>query len=269
MSLPESLVLPDIVELPSGLKLEALLTPPVLLTPPQSSKIPGKVAICLHPWSRLGGNMNDPVLRSLDHPLSSRLGFHVIRFNSRGVGRSSGWASLNGIQEVEDLKELVKYAVEKVGNVTDVALIGYSNGSLPASMHPLLPPPIRTSHILISYPFGPRGALTLFNSRAYQQGLENTLRSPGARVLLVYGDEDDFTSISSYDKWVDGLQKTAQQSCGPLTGTVANLSPVGLGSSSNPEKRLKVVPVKGATHFWMGSASRELLHHVVSFLEAL
>jgi uncharacterized protein len=56
---------PKIIELPSGLKLEASLTPPSPVTEldeergatAQSGK---RLAVCLHPWARLGGNMNDP-----------------------------------------------------------------------------------------------------------------------------------------------------------------------------------------------------------------
>jgi hypothetical protein len=56
---------PRIIELPSGLKLEACLTPPGPVTELDeergAAQLPGKrLAVCLHPWARLGGNMNDP-----------------------------------------------------------------------------------------------------------------------------------------------------------------------------------------------------------------
>jgi uncharacterized protein len=47
----------------------------------------------------------------------------VLRFNSRGVGSSSGWASFTGYREAEDLQELVQYVMQKLGNVGDIALI--------------------------------------------------------------------------------------------------------------------------------------------------
>ena len=44
----------EIVELPGGLKLEASLACP--LRHYQENKL----AVCLHPWSWLGGSMDDP-----------------------------------------------------------------------------------------------------------------------------------------------------------------------------------------------------------------
>jgi len=62
---PLSEIFPKILELPSGLKLEASLTPPGPVTEMDEERgmatLPGKrLAVCLHPWSRLGGNMDDP-----------------------------------------------------------------------------------------------------------------------------------------------------------------------------------------------------------------
>jgi uncharacterized protein len=56
---------PKIIELPSGLHLEASLTPPSPVTELDEERganaLSGKrLAVCLHPWARLGGNMNDP-----------------------------------------------------------------------------------------------------------------------------------------------------------------------------------------------------------------
>jgi hypothetical protein len=60
---------PNIIELPSGLKLEATLTPPSPVTELDEERgataLSGKrLAVCLHPWARLGGNMNDPCVSS-------------------------------------------------------------------------------------------------------------------------------------------------------------------------------------------------------------
>jgi uncharacterized protein len=56
---------PRIIQLPSGLKIEASLTPPGPVTDMDEERgaatLPGKrLAICLHPWARLGGNKDDP-----------------------------------------------------------------------------------------------------------------------------------------------------------------------------------------------------------------
>ena len=63
------------------------------------------------------------VLQALVHPLTHYLKFHVLRYNARGVGRSSGWKSFTGLQEGEDLRELVQYALKRLGDVRQVAFI--------------------------------------------------------------------------------------------------------------------------------------------------
>ena len=49
------------------------------------------------------------MLQLLTEPLIER-GYDVLRYNSRGVGKSTGWASFTGSREAEDLKELVQWA---------------------------------------------------------------------------------------------------------------------------------------------------------------
>ncbi|VDB85659.1 unnamed protein product [Peniophora sp. CBMAI 1063] len=239
-----TLYLPDILQLPSGLKVEAHLTQP------QHNSIKGtrKLAVCSHPWSRLGGSMHDPVLVALDEPLS-RLGYHVLRFNSRGVGGSSGWASWTAFQEGKDLEELVQHVAEMLGGVQDVALIGYSNGCLSTSLHPVLASPIRTSHVLISYPLDVRGWLTLFNGRQFQSRLEELVWRPDSRMLLVFGDRDEFTGVASYEKWSATLQELASPD-----------------ATTSDASHLKVVRVDGGSHFWGGRALRSLLAAIEGFL---
>jgi hypothetical protein len=61
---------PSIVELQSGLKLEATITPPGPVTEMDEERgaaaLPGqRLAICLHPWARLGGNKDDPCVSEI------------------------------------------------------------------------------------------------------------------------------------------------------------------------------------------------------------
>jgi len=277
---------PRIIDLPSGLKLEATLTPPGPVTDMDEERgvatLPGKrLAVCLHPWARLGGNMNDPVLQALVHPLTHYLKFHVLRYNARGVGRSSGWKSFTGLQEGEDLRELVQYALKRLGDVREVVLIGYSNGALAASMHPLLPVPLRTTHVLISYPLGPRGLLTAFRTRTYQRALEDLVRQPAARILLCQGDADDFTGAEDYDTWAEALGKLAVEGDGPGQGEgeggegqrEADDEEEGdaedEGESWSADRGgngLEVVRIPDASHFWGGQAMRGLIEAVTQFL---
>ncbi|KAH8100988.1 alpha/beta-hydrolase [Cristinia sonorae] len=228
------------IQLPSGQILEASLSVP----PERLSVTPArKLAVCLHPWSWLGGRMDDPVLQTVKKPLLER-GYYVLRYNSRGVGKSSGWPSLTGTSEAQDLQDLVQWALQAIEGVQHVLIFGYSHGSLITSLFPLLPSPLKTSHILLSYPLGPRSWLTAFRGKYYTDTLNALLHDPNANILVVYGDQDEFTGAGSYDTWVDGLEEEAH---GEGRGT------------------LRVERVDGATHFWTdANGAREQMVEIVT-----
>jgi alpha/beta superfamily hydrolase len=186
--------------------------------------------------------------------------YHVLRFNSRGVGRSTGWASFTGFNEGKDLEALVQWALQAaVKNVETLVLIvcprlfslillvkflqGYSHGSLITSLHPVLPHPIKTSHILLSYPLGARGLITLFRTNTYATKLRELVKHPDTRVLIIFGNNDEFTSEASYDLWVEGLVKDVDR-----------------------KDSLKVVKVEGGSHFWSGETGREMGRAIESWL---
>ncbi|KAF9446303.1 alpha/beta-hydrolase [Macrolepiota fuliginosa MF-IS2] len=217
------------VSLPTGVSLEA-----DLLKPNGLDENGCKLAICLHPWSWLGGQKDDPVLASLVDPLLERK-YYVLRYNSRSVGKSTGFSSFTGFSEAEDLKALVQWALSQIENITSVVFIGYSHGSLISTLHPALPAPIRTSHVLLSYPLGPRGWLTLFRTSYYQDQLEGLLKDDRSNILAIFGDGDEFTSISSYKEWTEKLKEAVQGS-----------------------DRLRIVEIENASHFWRGRSGLEL-----------
>lgn len=132
----------------SGIVLEYKYAPPDQI-------IPGKngLAVLLHPWSRLGGSLNDPcvsspiicttiiladasarlisaplystphrTLRAMVAPLKER-NYHVLRFNSRGVGHSSGNSSWTGLPEAKDLEELVRWGLNTYPDVSTLLLV--------------------------------------------------------------------------------------------------------------------------------------------------
>lgn len=183
--------------------------------------------------------MYDPTLKLLTRLLQDK-NYYVIRYNSRGVGKSSGWPSLTGKAEGEDLKALVQNFLAEKPEIDSLTVIGYSHGSLIASLHPVLNPKLKTSHILLSYPISPRGLLTMFHTGMYSSALHNTLCNPDARLLLIYGDKDEFTSKSKYDEWVDTLMRTD-----------------GL------KAKFDVVPVTDANHFWQSDSARTALQQAV------
>ncbi|KAG8213216.1 hypothetical protein J3R82DRAFT_11681 [Butyriboletus roseoflavus] len=48
----------------------------------------------------------------------------------------------------------------------------------------------------------------MFHSRMYSSALTSLLRDVRARLLIVHGDRDDFTSHSQYDTWTKSLKMT-------------------------------------------------------------
>jgi len=234
----------ELVDLPSGLALETSLYVPELHGDSTSSEDKGLI-VCLHPWSRLGGYMDDGLLSDHTDLFVREHKYHVLRYNSRGVGKSSGWASFNGLTEGDDLKELVQWALRTISSVKSLVLLGYSHGSLITTLHPVLPPEIKTSHILLSYPLGARPFLTLFNSNIYAQKLQDLLRDSRSNVLVIYGNRDEFTSDSRYGRWVEELKK------------------------DRTEDRLRVVRVEGANHFWGGRFGPELAGIISDWLPSL
>ena len=104
-------------------------------------------------------------------------------------------------------------------------------------MHPVLDN-VKTSHILLSYPIGPRGFLTLFNSSSYTRALNDLVHHPRSNVLIIFGDCDEFTSQSKYQAWAAGLEA----------------------------ENVEIHEVEGASHFWHGSSARKLAEIVGKWL---
>ena len=51
-----------------------------------------------------------------------RRSYHVLRFNSRAVGGSTGWSSFTGASEAKDLQALVQWGLETVPDVRSVVV---------------------------------------------------------------------------------------------------------------------------------------------------
>ena len=73
------------------------------------------------------------------HPLTHYLKYHVLRYNARGVGLSSGWKSFTGLQEGEDLRELVRYVLKRLDDVRQVVFIVRVPPLPPYTSSPALP----------------------------------------------------------------------------------------------------------------------------------
>ncbi|KAF8591200.1 hypothetical protein K439DRAFT_1402857 [Ramaria rubella] len=207
-----------------------------LFSPSDEANVATRLAVFTHPWSPLGGSMHDPVLQVLRPVFLSR-GFHVLLYNAR--------FSFTGVSEAEDLKELVMGTMNTLGDqINCVVLLGYSHGSLISSLHPLLPPPIKTYHILLSYPMSVRGLITFFRGPTYEAALKNLVQHPGSDILVLYGDHDQFTSVQRYERWLSELE-------------------------SETKGQFNSVMIQGGDHFWRGRAEEEMSNTVAGWLDEI
>jgi alpha/beta superfamily hydrolase len=89
-------------------------------------QVPG-IVIC-HPHPLRGGDMENNVVRALAEAFAA-VGFAVLRFNFRGVGRSTGRYA-EGIGEQEDVKAALAWLMAQPGIDADrLFLAGYSFGA--------------------------------------------------------------------------------------------------------------------------------------------
>ena len=93
---------------------------------PQKAK-DAPIAIVLHPHPQFGGTMNNKVVYNL-HYAFLNMGFTVLRFNFRGVGRSQGEYD-QGIGELSDAAAALDYLQALNPNAKHCWVAGFSFGS--------------------------------------------------------------------------------------------------------------------------------------------
>ncbi|CAO1615064.1 unnamed protein product [Parajaminaea phylloscopi] len=194
------------------------------------------VAVVAHPYGSLGGSMADATVIAVTNTLV-RAGFRVVRFNSRGVGRSSGRASWTGEAEARDYQNVVLSAAAQFASdfpalqEARLVLAGYSAGAMyasaidTASLPRNFARPIRL--ILISYPLDKLWALSMFGGSRWRQRVGDVCSNREVTTLLCQGDADQFTKAENYTSWLDGIK-------------------------SRPDANVEAVTVRGADHFWSG-----------------
>ena len=93
---------------------------------PQKQK-DAPIAIILHPHPQFGGTMNNKVVYNL-HYAFHRMGFTVLRFNFRGVGKSQGEYE-QGIGELSDAASALDYLQAMNPNAKHCWVAGFSFGA--------------------------------------------------------------------------------------------------------------------------------------------
>jgi len=103
---------------PSG-RIEARYTEPPYEGAP--------IALILHPHPKAGGTMQDPITIRMYQMFEDR-GFGVLRYNSRGVGRTQGTYD-HGVGELEDAAFVLDYIENLAESPRYVWCAGYSFGA--------------------------------------------------------------------------------------------------------------------------------------------
>ena len=107
------------------------------------------IAIILHPHPQYGGTMNNRVVYNL-HYAFHKIGFTVMRFNFRGVGRSQGEFD-QGIGELSDAAAALDYLQAMNPNSKHCWVAGFSFGAW-IGMQLLMRRPEITGFISVSPP---------------------------------------------------------------------------------------------------------------------
>jgi alpha/beta superfamily hydrolase len=115
---------------------------------PQKAK-DAPIAIILHPHPQFGGTMNNRVVYNL-HYAFHEMGFTVLRFNFRGVGRSQGEYD-QGVGELSDAASALDYLQSMNPNAKHCWVAGFSFGAW-IGMQLLMRRPEITGFISVSPP---------------------------------------------------------------------------------------------------------------------
>lgn len=168
-------------------------------------------------WGPLGGNLHNPVVAALTLYLQQQLRLTTVRFNFAGSQIGRGYAQVEQVKAIVD--HLLAGTLEpcdataaatepssqshsqqkQLQNPTNVLLIGYSYGSLIMGSA-LADIPQAVGGVWIAPPFGVQHWLLLFHS---QYHLQRSVQRPDLPRLLILGDQDNFTSVATFEQVLD------------------------------------------------------------------
>lgn len=152
----------------------------------QSNQV--KLAVVSHPHPLYGGTMNNKVVTTMEKAFAS-LGYHVVAYNFRGVGKSEGEYD-SGEGEQDDLIKVIAWARKELG-AAEVLLGGFSFGSY-VTLKAL--PKIDAVDAICT--IAPPVGLYDFTKIA-------TVTVPW---VIVQGGQDEVVDVAEVTDWVKGLE---------------------------------------------------------------
>jgi alpha/beta superfamily hydrolase len=166
----------------AGLSLEGIFAAP------QGTPVGAGLVIC-HPHPLYGGDMHNNVVRALAEAFIAA-GYAVLRFNFRGVGRSTGSYD-GGFGEQDDARAALSWlATQAAARVDRVVLAGYSFGARVALAVAATDPRLR-GLIAVAPPI----------LRA-ETPRPTSFRGP---KIFISGEADPYAPPEALSLWLDGL----------------------------------------------------------------
>ncbi len=178
----------------------------------------GRNAVFCHPHPLYGGNMYNNVVQAARQAFAS-LGWTTLRFNFRGTGASGGHPA-QGLKDAEDLITISEYLNARCPGRIDFAAYSYGTWATMEAIRMGLAP---DSIILIAPP------LDFISFEG--------LKLPAVPRLVTIGNQDDFCSVESLEKWL----------------------------SSQPDTQATLGILKDVDHFYLGS-ERKISAKIEAFL---
>ncbi|XP_004295162.1 PREDICTED: uncharacterized protein LOC101308655 [Fragaria vesca subsp. vesca] len=166
------------VETSDGAKLNTRL-----FRPREAKEGNDPVVVLVHPYSVLGGCQG--LLRGMATGLAEK-GLQAVTFDMRGVGRSTGKASLTGFAEIKDVIAVCKWVSDNL-DANRILLVGSSAGA-PIAGSAVDQIEQVVGYVSLGYPFGMTASI-LFGRHH-----KAILQSPKPK-LFVMGTRDGFTSV--------------------------------------------------------------------------
>lgn len=148
------------------------------------------LALILHPNPKAGGDMNNKVVTTL-YRFCKENNFNTVRFNYRGVGKSSGHIEYGNGEYLDSLCVL-KWAINQT-QAKQLWLAGFSFGGFIAC---------RVANDILTTPFDIElNKLTLI-APSIEKNDPTGLVLP-KETLMIYGDKDEFVKPASMNDFAD------------------------------------------------------------------